>query len=141
LSEAQKYLEKNPEIVWKDDTKTQIDPEWFKHASLCSLHLEIKRKKAMDYEIQVWRVGDAAMVAVPGEPFVEGQLDIKLNSPAKFTFVMHMTSHYVGYVPTYDAFKRVGHETRLSTWSKLVPEALDLIVQDTGKLLKTVFQS
>ncbi|MFA5866317.1 MAG: hypothetical protein WC975_16720 [Phycisphaerae bacterium] len=34
------------------------------------------------------------------------------------TYVMHMTSHYVGYVPTRQAFEYSGgHVTSLSTWS------------------------
>jgi len=140
LAEAKQYLAEHLDIVWKDDSHTSVDMEWYKRAMMVSIDLEQKREGAMDYEIQVCRIGDIAMVALPGEPFVEGQLKIKLNSPAKYTFVMHMTSHYVGYIPTFEAMKRGGHETTLSTWSKLVPQALDMIVDTSIDLLKEVFK-
>lgn len=148
VAESKKYLAENPEIIWADQHyakmdpgNTIVDPQWFRHANIMSLYLEQKREVTMDYEIQVWRIGDSAVVTMPGEPFVEGQLQIKQDSPAKFTFVMHMTSHYVGYVPTLDAIKRPGHETTLSTWSKLVPQALDMIVESATAILKELFPS
>jgi len=141
LAEAKRYLCEHPQIVWTDDSQTSIKQEWYQRAMMVSLDLEHQRESAMDYEIQVWRIGDAAVVALPGEPFVEGQLQIKLNSPAKFTFVMHMTSHYAGYIPTRAAMHRGGHETTLSTWSKLAPEALEMIVNAAGELLKDIFKS
>jgi hypothetical protein len=70
---------------------------------------------------------------------VEGQLAIKIGSPARYTFVAHATTEYVGYLPTRDAHQRGGHEVDFSYWAKLCPEALDLIVQNALELLGELF--
>jgi hypothetical protein len=93
----------------------------------------------LDYEIQVFRIADAAFLALPGEPFVEGGLRIKIASPTYPTCVVHCTNQYVGYIPTKDAFDRGGHEVNTTTWSKLVPEALDMIVDASTVLLRGLF--
>ena len=74
-----------------------------------------------------------------GEPFVEGQLSLKVRSPAARTFVAHMSNGYVGYVPTRHALERGGFETWTSNGSKLVPEALDMIVDNSVSVLEGLF--
>ena len=93
------------------------------------------------YEIQVFRIGDAAFVALPGEPFVEAQLAIKLASPAAFTQVLHMTSHYVGYIPARGAYTRFGHEANkeCTYWAKLAPGSLEEITKTAVGMLQEIF--
>ena len=88
--------------------------------------------------VQVLRIGSAALVGLPGEPFAEGGLRIKLGSPTFPTYVVHNTS-YAAYVPTREALARGGYETRVGLISKLAPEALDLIVAAAVRLLGEVF--
>ena len=63
-----------------------------------------------------------------------------MASPTYPTYIVHATNHYAGYIPTREAFKRGGHEVKTTTWAKLVPEALDMIVEGAVDLLKEVFQ-
>jgi len=109
-------------------------------AGVVNLHKQIQREKIFDYEIQVFRIGRTVIVGLPGEPFVEGQLRIKLASPAYPTYVVHDVSHYVGYLPIKEGVGGGGHEANPSYWSKLVPEALDMVVDNAIGLLKEVFQ-
>jgi len=44
-----------------------------------------------------------------------------------------------GYVPTKHALEGGGFETRTANWSKLAPEALDMISDAAIDLLKDVF--
>ena len=80
-------------------------------------------------------------MGLSGEPFVEGQLRLKMESPAQHTYVAHCISHYTGYLPTRDAFPRGGHEVETRYWAKLAPEALDLAVDATVKLLREEFHT
>jgi neutral ceramidase len=98
-----------------------------------------ERSAELDYEIQALRVGDTAFVGLPGEPFVEGQLAIKLASPAYPTYVAHCTTEYVGYIPTKEALIRGGHEVNTRYWAKLQPEALDAIVENAVEALQAIF--
>ncbi len=141
LAQSQKFLEENPEPKWSEETPNQIDPEWIKAGSILSVHLLNERAGALDYEIQVLRVGKTAFVGLPGEPFVEGQLQLKMASPTYPTYIAHCTSHYVGYLPIPDAFPRGGHEVETRFWAKLEPEALGLVVDAATEVLQEVFGS
>lgn len=139
LREAEALLRQHPDPMWAATEPRHLDSRWTKAASLVSVQLCRQRKPELDYEIQVLRVGPTGFVGLPGEPFVEGQLQIKVNSPTYPTYVAHCTSQYVGYVPTRAAFPRGGHEVETSYWSKLVPDALDRIVDASLELLRGVF--
>jgi len=139
LGEAEQTLSKSPEPLPSETNPGSIDHEWVKAASIMSVHLQRQRESAYDYEVQVFRVGKAAIVGLPGEPFVEGQLRIKMASPADLTCVAHCAGHYLGYLPTQEAFSRGGHEVETRYWSKLIPEALDMVVDNAGALLREVF--
>lgn len=136
---ARKILEAHPEPLWSKGVKKGIDPEWFRAASIISVELMRRRSQYLKYEIQVARIGDVAIVGLPGEPFVEGQLAIKIGSPAKCTIVAHAMTHYVGYIPTHEAFPHGGHEVDFSYWAKLDPCALDMVVKNTLEMLAEIF--
>ena len=136
---ARRLLEAHPEPMWADAQRTVVKREWMLAAGLYGLCLQKQREQELDYEIQAFRVGETAFVGLPGEPFVEGQLRIKLASPATSTYVVHCTTQYVGYLPTREAILRGGHEARTSWWSKLAPEALDRVVDGALGTLKALF--
>ncbi len=115
-----------------------VDPDWMYAAALVDLQRTQQAQSTYDCVIQVLRLGDTAIVGVPGEPFVEGQLRLKLSSPTFPTFLAHNT-YYGGYFPTREAFQRGGYETDNALCRKLVPEALDLIMDAALDLLHEVF--
>ena len=133
-------LSKDPQPVFREDGGG-VDPAWFRAASTRSVELQKKRMPGIDYEIQVFRIGDTAIVALPGEPFVEGQLAIKLDSPAAFVQVAHMASQYIGYLPTRDACERDGHESNadVTYWAKLAPGSLEQVVARTREMIGELF--
>ena len=139
LTHAQQVLADRPEPAWIDEERTGVDPEWMVAASIYSVHLMRQRSPIFEYEVQVLRVGDAAFVGLPGEPFVECGLRIKLASPTYPTYIVHCTTQYVGYIPIREAFERGGHEVDTRYWAKLVPEAIDLIVEGASGALHSVF--
>jgi hypothetical protein len=139
LARAERLLAEHPTPLWSQEDPGLIDGAWFQAASVMSVELMRKRSPDLLYEIQVFRVGEAAFVGLPGEPFVEGQLAIKIGSPAYPTYVAHATTHYVGYIPAAHAFPRGGHGVDFSYWAKLAPESLDLIVNNAVELIQEVF--
>ncbi len=139
LAHAERLLAEHPTPLWSTDNPGLIDPQWFQAASVMSVEIMRKRSPELRYEIQVLRVGDVAFVGLPGEPFVEGQLAIKIASPAPYTFVAHATTQYVGYIPVRHAFPRGGHEVNFSYWAKLCPDALEMIVTAATEMLKAMF--
>lgn len=134
LNEAREVLRRCPRAEWTDVEKTGLDPKWIYAASLLQLEERRQRNQCEDYELQAFRLGDAAIVGLPGEPFVEGGLQIKLESPTFPTYVVHNT-RFAGYIPTEQAFNRGGYEVQTAIWSRFAPDALDRIVQATRSML------
>ena len=119
----------------------QVDPLWFRAASTRSVELCRKRDAEFSYEIQAFRIGDLCVIGLPGEPFVEGQLALKTNSPAPYLFPAHLTTHYVGYLPTRAAYERGGHEANedVTYWAKLAPGCLETVIDRARVLIKELF--
>ena len=119
----------------------EVDPHWFRAASTRSVELCRQRYDEFPYEIQAFRIGDLGVVGLPGEPFVEGQLALKTNSAAPFLFPAHLTTHYVGYLPTRAAYARGGHEANedVTYWAKLAPGCLETVVERARTMVQELF--
>ena len=136
---ARAYLAAHPNPPMLDGPLPSVDWEWVYAHTVLDFAATRARQPYYDYEVQAIRIGDSAIVALTGEPFVEGQLRLKLESPFARTFAAHMSNGYIGYVPTPEALRRGGSrsfETRTSNWCKLVPEALDMVVDKALVLLR-----
>jgi len=61
-------------------------------------------------EYSLLRVGrDLAFLNLPGEPFVELQLELKRRSPLPHTFLLGYVNGYAGYFPTLQANREGGY--------------------------------
>ena len=142
LAQAKRTLEETPT---PPPSKTRgprfVSWDWIYDVAILDIERLKNRTPCYDYEIQAFRIGDMALVALTGEPFVEGQLEIKLNSPFAYTFIAHMSNGYIGYIPTTQALERGGYETRLGWGSKLAPDALATIVRETPAILEELIDT
>ena len=144
---ARQFLRDHPEPLWDKPDKTSIDWDWVYAVAMLEKVREIERSPCYNYEVQAFRIGDAGLVALTGEPFVEGQLEIKRRSPAKRTFIAHMCNGSVGYIPHREGYHRKGYYAgsagrlirRGANWYWLVPEALEMIVKKSIDLLEELF--
>ena len=62
----------------------------------------------MTAPVQVLRLGEAAIVALPGEVFVETGMNIKAASNASPTFLVSLANGYIGYICTDRALTQEG---------------------------------
>ena len=71
----------------------------------------------------------------------QGQLQIKVNSASPYTFVAHLTTHYVGYLPTREAYTRGGHEANadVTYWAKLAPGSLEAVTESAIAALRKLY--
>ena len=97
--------------------------------------------ESLPVDVQVITLGrDVAIVALPGEVFVEYGLQIKNASPFKTTLVVELCNNvetiYIptrsAYIPTRDSFTAGGYEVVNST---TLPGAGDLLVDAAVRLL------
>ncbi len=68
----------------------------------------------MTAPVQVIRLGEAAIVALPGEVFVETGMNIKAKSDANPTFLVSLANGYIGYICTD---KALAQEGGYETWA------------------------
>jgi len=139
FDEARKLIGEHPEPIWTDRSKTRFEWDWHFAASRLDLEQVLAAQSEFEYEIQALRIGDLAILVLGGEPFVEAQLEIKQRSPAKRTFLAHMSNRYVGYIPTPEAIRRGGYETRAGCSSKLTVNALQTITDKSVALLEELY--
>jgi hypothetical protein len=91
-------------------------------------------------DIQAIRLDDIALVAVPGEPFVEIGLAVKARSPIRYTYFIGYANGAIGYIPTREAYPLGGYEVveafkGYGFPSALAPGAAELIVEVSLDLL------
>ena len=85
------------------------------------------------------RLGDAAIVGLPGEVFCEHGFAIKQQSPAKHTFVIELANDAVGYFPTKQAFGEGGYEITPGA-TNYQPGSGEKLVESAVKQLKALFE-
>lgn len=74
-------MKENPSSILTNEKLTRVYLKWYNAVLTLNRHFIQQREVELDYEIQAFRVGKAAFVCLPGEPFVEGGLRIRLASP------------------------------------------------------------
>ncbi len=90
--------------------------------------------------VQALRLGDASIVALPGEIFVEFGLTIKEQSPAKPQFVVSLANGYVGYICTDKALQEHGGYETWAGYSSLGTVGTGPAMQDCAlELLGRLF--
>lgn len=96
-----------------------------------------KSRTEVPFEIQRFRLGDAYLVGLPGEVFIEYALNIKNMKPN--VMVSAYTNGNVGYVPTKKAFDEGGYEVdlayKLYAQQKLSPMVECVILAAVEKVL------
>jgi len=70
-----------------------------------------KYPESVELQLQVMRIGELAIAAIPCEVFVEIGLSIKKHSPFKTTCVVSLANGYNGYLPTLEHHALGGYET------------------------------
>jgi neutral ceramidase len=85
--------------------------------------------------VQAVRIGEVAIVGVPGEFFTVLGQEIKRRSPFRYTYVFELANDYIGYIPDRPAYERGGYQTwtglhsyvEAGTGERIVAEAVDLL--------------
>ncbi|MFW6211965.1 MAG: neutral/alkaline non-lysosomal ceramidase N-terminal domain-containing protein [Spirochaetota bacterium] len=68
----------------------------------------------LEMEMIAVRLGSAALLALPGELFVEIGMQIKSASPFEPTAIVQLANGAIAYLPTAKAFRKGGYETDFS---------------------------
>jgi neutral ceramidase len=89
-------------------------------------------RPVVEVEVGGLRIGDGALVGLPGEIFSAIGRDIRAGSPFAHTAIAELANGCYGYVPLAESFEGGGYETWLCRSSRLAPETAGQIV-DAGR--------
>ncbi|MEA1951912.1 MAG: hypothetical protein U9N87_11040, partial [Planctomycetota bacterium] len=99
-----------------------------------------KQDQPDQVEVMSTRIGDVALVGLPGEVFCEFGMDIKRRSPAAYTLVGELCGDSIGYVPTKESFAQGGYEA-LTGSTFYEEEAGEKLTEAVLSQLQRLFQS
>ncbi|MEF3305749.1 hypothetical protein [Paenibacillus sp. GYB003] len=87
-------------------------------------------------EVQAVRIGELAIVGLPGEIFVEFGLDLKSRSPFGYTMVDTMCNGTIrAYICTREAFRQGGYEPQMTFRNRFPEETGERLVSLAETLL------
>ncbi|MBI1355491.1 MAG: hypothetical protein GC160_14190 [Acidobacteria bacterium] len=114
---AYELAKKSPEEVGSTD--------WTFAKETVMLDALLKKAPKVNCEVQTIQIGPAVFAGAGGEIFVEFGLRLKQESAFPFVFPVSFANMSLGYVPTERALgsNGGGYETRLSSYTNLVPDA------------------
>lgn len=85
-------------------------------------------------ELQALRIGEVAIVAMPGEPFAEIGAAVKKSSPFPVTlFCGYSTGAGGGYMPVAEEYRYGGYEVEITPYA---PDAAGQIIAEAVNLLR-----
>ena len=87
----------------------------------------------VDWPLQAIRIGSAALLSIPGEPFIEISQQIVERSPFRYTLFSGYSNGGFGYLPVRRAFEEGGYELQICPFS---PDAADIVVSECAAVLK-----
>jgi hypothetical protein len=134
---SEKMLERANQILnLKDDGEKRKFPPLSDVYAQRTLSMA-KSPDTIKVPLQVVRIGDLLIGAIPFETFVEIGLDLKRRSPMPRTFIVGLANGYNGYLPTPEQHKLGGYETWLGT-NRVEEEASVRITETLLELMKQV---
>jgi neutral ceramidase len=125
---------------WVHDIHTKL-PAWdgFGLKVVERRQAEAKDVATAQFDVTALRLGEAALVGLPGEFFVEFGLMIKERSPFRRTYVTTYTNGHAGYVATRQAFIGGSYEVWPVLASRIGREGGYLMVDKAIELLEELY--
>ena len=95
----------------------------------------------LDTRIQSMRIGDAALVALPGEIFADTGLTIRAQTSLSLpTLIAELANDYLGYICTQEALERQGgYETWASPHSIAAAGTAENLAAVAGRQLASLW--
>lgn len=121
-----------------------IDPRWHPVSTMpakdfASSLIELRRQTELNPSIpvtlQAMKLGDLFLAFTPGELFTRFGMEVKVNSPARKTFVVGYSNGNIGYVFTREAQERGGYEATPCGGSVTDYTAGQVLVDGMSRLL------
>lgn len=141
-AESRRHAETLADVVEKALQQAVVEPAPFLQLARSSFEIATRLPHGNDIgvtlnaEVAAVQIGSAAIVFIPGEPFVETALAIRKASVFECTAVVGFSEETVGYIPTDAAFAEGGYEASFGTWSMASPGSEQRLRREALALLE-----
>jgi len=88
--------------------------------------------------LHVIRLGEVALVGIPGEMFARLGLEIRRRSPFRHTFVIGLANGEIGYLPDWQAYEDGGYQTWPGWHCQVAPGTGEAMVEQALAMLEEV---
>jgi len=137
-ADERKWCERVIEDASKHPPQGQVDGVPDLYYARLRLQMGEIQDRPDEAEVMTIRIGDVAIVGLPGEGFCQLGLDIKVRSPARHTLVVGLCNDAIGYLPTRESFAQGGYETTAgSTFYE--PGTAEALVESAVSQLNDLF--
>jgi hypothetical protein len=128
------------EAARREPARGQVDglPEAFFADLRLAMHAKQHEPDAV--EVMAIRVGELAIVGLPGEAFCELSMEIKRRSAARHTLVLGLANDAIGYLPTRESFAQGGYEPTVGS-TLYEPGSAERLVDAAVNLLDQLFEN
>jgi hypothetical protein len=122
---------------WQADIAQKL-PKWNEYGpkEVARFRAEAAQQATYQTDVVALRLGNAALVAFPGEMFVEFGLMLKARSPFRHTYAAIYANDYAGYVATREAFVNGSYEVWPTLNARIGREGGYLMVDKAVELLE-----
>ena len=115
-------------------TRHQAEAQWRRFNDLLTKWRQPPDPAPLEVQIQALRIGEMAIVAMPGEPFAEIGVQVKTNSPFPVTmFCGYSSGKGGGYMPIESEYALGGYEVERSPYGT---GAAQIVVETASALLQ-----
>jgi hypothetical protein len=97
--------------------------------------------EARQVRLQVIRLGDLALVGIPGEMFARLGLELRRRSPFRHTCIIGLANDQIGYIPDRKAYADGGYQTWAGWHSRLEVGTGEAMVDQAVAMLDEVYNA
>ncbi|MCE5241092.1 GNAT family N-acetyltransferase [bacterium] len=89
--------------------------------------------------LTVIRLGEVALVGIPGEMYARLGLDLRRRSPFRHTILVGLGNEEIGYIPDLKAYEDGGYQTWVGWHCCVAPGTGEAMVEQALEMLQDVF--
>jgi len=97
--------------------------------------------EARHTRLQIIRLGDIALVGIPGEMFGRLGLELRRRSPFRHTCIIGLANEQIGYIPDRKAYADGGYQTWVGWHSKLEVGTGEAMVDEAVAMLDELYDA
>jgi len=112
--------------------------EWFRRMRE---QMAPHRGEPRQARLQVIRLGDLALVGVPGEMFARLGLELRRRSPFRHTCIIGLANEQIGYIPDRKAYADGGYQTWAGWHSMLEVGTGETMVDQAVAMLEELYEA